>query len=1126
MLKKTISKILALTLLLSAVGNVSLLNTVNAEETTQVSTKDVWIDFENYDSVADVPTDSTGAFYLQTIGTAAVAEVATIDDNKSLKLVNVDSQNYNYFNVKFDQEATKTQKVVVEYDMMTFNEPTTDPKGQLKTEIHYNASDLKTAAMIQTNWKNSEFTGNGVAGSASVPMAGTWYHVKHELDIANDTAYTVFTDREAGTNLYEKSVTNFTAYEYLRAIGFHSSSSTGRTSYFDNIKIDYVYDVPSIEATVYAGATAQTDLSAVSADTDSIKVNFNAQMDESTITDENIYVVNKLTGEAVASSVSYADGVATVDLTNGVQKGATYKLVVTKAVVNPEGIGAGADTTVDFTVENAIAEDTMAENITIDFEGITIEDIPTADKTGAYYLDAIYTDKTQTQAVAEIVNIDGNNVIKLESQGSKNYNQFRVNFDEEASKKAKITVEYDMMSQHEPTGDPKTQLRTEVYYTKGATEGFKVAAIMQSGWHNSELTGNGVYTTDIPVKGRWYHVKHEMDIANSTAYTVFTDKTTGDNIYGPKTVTNFTWADCLSGIGFQCSSSSGRTSFFDNITVTYTYDEPKVTADSVKLYADGVEQTNKAQVSQLTDKLTVDFGTAMNVDTLTNDTVYVTNKATGAKVAATLDCANGVVTLNFAEKLVKNTTYVLNIADTVSSALDVKIADYTPVEFTVAGEAAALPIEKVGEDIVIDFEDLSISDIPTSSSSAYYLDSVYTDATATQAAAEVVTIDDNNVIMLESEGSKNYKQFRVNIDKEASKESKVVVEYDMMTDDEDTKKLRTELYYTGGSGWSVLSYMSPAWTSLNNGAGTTSSFANDPETGVWYHVKHEFDIANGKHTASITKEDGTPIVSATSYKDTITDIFSVGFHCSSVAGATGYYDNIKVSYVYDAPTLSADSISLVNTEGAEQTNWNNVSLLTKAVKVDFGTKMDTATLTSENVYLENKATGEKVDTVLTYADGVLTMNLTQKLASESVYKIVVTDAVTNVKGVAVSDYTPLEFTTGKSTRTAVLTGAYVGSSKVTDFADLKAGDTLTINVSYANSTSDAQTVNVLIAYYSGNTLDHVELVKTENISASVATMNYTYNHTVADLTDITKVKIFSWDALTNMVPLSESIVLD
>ena len=82
MLKKTISKIMAVTMLVSSIGQISLLNTVSAAE--QASTKDVWIDFENYNSVADVPTDSSGDFYLQTTGTAA-AEVATIDNSGTIK---------------------------------------------------------------------------------------------------------------------------------------------------------------------------------------------------------------------------------------------------------------------------------------------------------------------------------------------------------------------------------------------------------------------------------------------------------------------------------------------------------------------------------------------------------------------------------------------------------------------------------------------------------------------------------------------------------------------------------------------------------------------------------------------------------------------------------------------------------------------------------------------------------------------------------------------------------------------------------------------------------------------------------------------------------------------------------
>ena len=491
MLKKTISKIMAVTMLISSIGQISLLNTVSAAE--QVSTKDVWIDFQNYDSISDVPTDSAGEFFLQTTGTA-VAEVATIDNNKSLKLVNVDKNNYNYFQVKFDQEATKTQKVVIEYDMMTFNEPTTEPKGQLKTEIHYNASSLKTAAMIQSTWKNSQFTEGGIAGSASVPVAGTWYHVKHELDCAKNTAYTIFTDREAGTKIYEKSVTNFTDYEYLRALGFHSSASTGRTSYFDNIKIDYVYDVPNPEIEVYASDALQENLGAVSADTDTVKVNFNADMDETTVNGDNIYVVNTLTNEAVGADISYADGVATLALASGVHKGASYKVVVTDEATNPEGIGTAKE--VEFTVENnSVNEDVLAQDLTIDFEGFeSISDIPT-DKNSAYYLDSPFTDTGVEQAVAEIVDLAGNKAIMLEAKapsvsgkGLLNYRQFRVNIDEEASKQAKVVVEYDMM-----TNDPDTKkVRTELYYTGGAK--WSVLTYMASNWksiHNGATANAG-----------------------------------------------------------------------------------------------------------------------------------------------------------------------------------------------------------------------------------------------------------------------------------------------------------------------------------------------------------------------------------------------------------------------------------------------------------------------------------------------------------------------------------------------------------------------------------------------------------------------------------------------------------
>ena len=615
-----------------------------------------------------------------------------------------------------------------------------------------------------------------------------------------------------------------------------------------------------------------------------------------------------------------------------------------------------------------------------------------------------------------------------------------------------------------------------------------------------------------------------MDIATKTAYTVFTDKATGDPIYGPKTATNFTWADVLTGMGFQCSSSSGRTMFFDNITVKYDYHSPKVTADSVKLYAGDAEQTDKTKVSPLTDTLTVGFGTPINVDTLTTDSVYVTNKATGAKIAATIDYNNEVATLNFAEKLAKKETYVLNISDALKSTSDLSISDYTPVEFTVDGDAV-IPAETVGEDFVVDFENYdSIEGVPTDKKGAYYYSKVGT------AAAEIVKTEENSYIKLPTVDGTNYTQFMVNIDPEVSEESEIIVEYDVMTEDVNSA-IRSELY--NGEGFSVLFYAngSNGWNALNGGQGKT--ITGVPVAGKWYHVKHVFNVAEQKFSAVYTEQGSDAALHSVSKysvnadwkRDSVDKITQIGLQCKSTKGTTAF-DNIKVTYNYDLPTVTADSVTIINTEGAEQTNWNNVSLLTKAVKVDFGTVMNTSTLTSENVYLENKATGEKVDTVLAYADGVLTMNLTEKLLATSVYKLVIKDAVTNIDGDKISEYTPLEFTTGESKRTAILTGLYKGSGKVTKLADVAAGDVLTVNVSYANSTSDAQTVNVLVAYYAGNALDHVELVKTENIAASVVTMNYTYSHIVSDLTDITRVKVFSWDALNSMVPLSESIVLE
>ena len=107
-----------------------------------------------------------------------------------------------------------------------------------------------------------------------------------------------------------------------------------------------------------------------------------------------------------------------------------------------------------------------------------------------------------------------------------------------------------------------------------------------------------------------------------------------------------------------------------------------------------------------------------------------------------------------------------------------------------------------------------------------------------------------------------------------------------------------------------------------------------------------------------------------------------------------------------------------------------------------------------------------------------------------------------------------------------MTGVYKGSDKVNKLNQISKDDSLAINVSYANSTSEPSTVNILIAYYNNGALEKAELVKTENISADIETMKYTYNHTVSDLTGITKIKVFSWDSLSNLKPMSNSYTVD
>lgn len=751
----------------------------------------------------------------------------------------------------------------------------------------------------------------------------------------------------------------------------------------------------------------------------------------------------------------------------------------------------------------------VPQNISLDFEDMNdISDIPTQ-YTEAYYLNV------KGNASASIETIDQNKCLRLENINSGNYRNLEVKFDENASKEKKVIFKYDIM-----TNDGL--VRTELTYSGG--NGWSPLLFLRSNWkslHNTKVGTAG--SSAIPKDGEWYHVEHEFDIKNGKFLGKITKKSDGSTILSADgyndTIQSLKWLNLN-------PTSVVETVYYDNIEISYVDAKPVVTSDSVKLFADDAEQTDKTQVSQLTNSMTIDFGMDMNTETVTDENVYVTNKTTSKRVASRIsECTSGVAKLIFGERLEKGSTYVLNIAN-VKGASGSTMEFYTPVEFTVAG-TSSLPSETVAEDLNIDFENIQIENIPTTTEDKpvgkpYFLFVDHTDSDMPQ----IIEKDGSKVIKLVNDDN-GHDRIKIPLNSEESKKVKVILKYDVMTDN-DNRKFRTDLYYTGAkNNWGPLLFMASNWKSLHNGLGGTAGSSAVPAIGQWYHVEHVFDIKNGKISGTVTnRDDGTPIISVNDFNDTVMSLVQLDINARDYVGSA-YWDNIQVQYVYDKPIIDENSIDVINPSGDVQDNWTNISLLTKAVQIDFKTVMDTSTLTDDNIYLENVTTGEKVPVVFEYSDGVLKLNLTKKLSAKTNYKLVISDAVKNVRGDKVEGYTnPLVFTTGESVRTAVVTGVYKGSDKVNKLNQISKDDSLAINVSYANSTSEPSTVNILIAYYNNGALEKAELVKTENISADIETMKYTYNHTVSDLTGITKIKVFSWDSLSNLKPMSNSYTVD
>ncbi len=418
----------------------------------------------------------------------------------------------------------------------------------------------------------------------------------------------------------------------------------------------------SITISDASGSVQEWDNVSVASNT--VTINFGKEMNADTLNAQNVYIENTTDSKKVNHTAEYADGVYTMNLGEMLQAGAEYKIVISKDVETSEGGKNAADTTFTFTTNAPVIESDKALNVELDFDDLTAFD-------GNFMTNAesaLVPDEDGGMMLEQGLTTGDDNLVtwyKLPQSIS--------------------TGKYELSYSFKPGKGIQTNVMAA---TASGNMNHFFATMSGSGslYYGSHSDPSALLAEGLELD-TWYDVKVEFDLDAGTSSAVITDKKGNEWTKSRElrwcTTASGTKIPEMSRIGIQVWSKTESASYIDNIVFKQVVADPTVTAKSIVLSTvDGEVAENFTSVSPLTNKVSIDFGTMMDVETLTSESVKLTNKATGEVQEYTPTYADGVYTLNLPGILEANTTYTLTVSKDVANAVSVALGDDVVIDFT------------------------------------------------------------------------------------------------------------------------------------------------------------------------------------------------------------------------------------------------------------------------------------------------------------------------------------------------------------------------------------------------------------------------------------------------------------
>ena len=289
---------------------------------------------------------------------------------------------------------------------------------------------------------------------------------------------------------------------------------------------------------------------------------------------------------------------------------------------------------------------------------------------------------------------------------------------------------------------------------------------------------------------------------------------------------------------------------------------------------------------------------------------------------------------------------------------------------------------------------------------------------------------------------------------------------------------------------------------------------------TWYKLNAEINRKTEKVDYAITDLNGTEVCKASTTVSGAADFCGFGMYSYKVNGAYNdlYFDEIKVSQKCGTPALTADGLAFYKGNNS-QTDLGAISTVTDKIVLTFSTVMNAQSL-NENVTIT--VDGEPpVAYMGELSDNVFTIKLSDTLKPNTVYQINIGAGVKAYTGETIAKAVTESFKTEAGEMYGEFTSVQCDGQPLTSVTQIAAGKTVTVTANYKNSTGKALEGYIITAYYNGNEFLDSQYTAVSR-GADVVNDTITINTAVPAISGATQMKVFFWDGLDTMIPVSEA----